>query len=68
MARSNASRARSRIVAYPSVSPFDFHGVPQHSDPIVSGTRIGTLARAQRARKAARTPESPNIADVHEGK
>ena len=32
------STTRRRIVAYPCVIPLDFHGVPQHSELIPSGT------------------------------
>ena len=59
-ATQSASTVRSTISAYPTVMPFDFHGVPQHSDPIPSGRTAPTPAFASSDSNDAATPAPPS--------
>ena len=49
VARRMTSTTRRRIVAYPLVIPLDFHGVPQHSELMPSGTVTPIPAAVSRA-------------------
>ena len=57
------------MTAAPSFSPFELHGMPQHSDAISSGTVTRTPARRHSVRKASVAEVSaPNIAPVQLGR